>query len=299
MLDPFQSSVLQVLAANRSTDSFVADGAALNRDGPRQSRDIDIFHTTVALIDAAVARDLNALRRVGWQVQRDRGTSTLREWTVFDSGGQATKIQWTRDTSWLFFPCVADPEFGFMLSFEDLAVNKMSAAADRGRRRDYHDLAALDLLGAHPWLLALAVMDKDAELSPEAVLERALRLLRDAGDDDEDPDYAGPSLSWTAVRARMSRRLREDLATLRGFRWLEWAGALPLDAMTGRMALGITSADLAACVKGRASPTGTWPTILAASSDMLRHARHPSLAGVSLDLSGHEAAWLADGAQPL
>ena len=298
MLDPFQSSVLQVLAANRSTDSFVAGGAALNRDGPRQSRDIDIFHATVALIDAAVARDLDALRRVGWQVQRDRETSTLREWTVFDSGGQATKIQWTRDTSWLFFPCVADPEFGFMLSFEDLAVNKMSAAADRGRRRDYHDLAALDLLGAHPWLLALAVMGKDAELSPEAVLERALRLLRDAGDDDEDPEYEGPSLSWAAVRARMTRRLREDLATLRGFRWLEWAGALPLDGLTGRMALAITPADLVACTKGRATPTGTWPIILAASSDMLRHARHPSLDGVTLDLSGYEAAWLADRAQP-
>ena len=294
MLDPFQSQVLQILATSRSADSYVAGGAALNRDGTRQSRDIDIFHHTVALIDAAMARDLDALRRAGWEVRRDRETSTLREWTVRGDAGQATKIQWTRDTSWLFFPVVADAEFGFMLAFEDLAINKMSAAADRGRRRDYHDLAALDLLGAHPWLLALAVMDKDAELSPEAVLERALRLLRQAGDDDEDPDYAGPSLSWAAVRTRMARRLREDLAILRGFRWLEWAGALPLDGLTGRMALRIAPADLPGCIKGRASPTGTWATILATSSDMLRHARHPSLVGVNLDLSGYEAAWLAE-----
>lgn len=79
----------------------------------------------------------------------------MREWVIAGDRGQTTKIQWARDTSWLFFPPVMDPEFGCALSFEDLAVNKMSAAADRGRIRECYDLAALDLLGAKLWVLAL------------------------------------------------------------------------------------------------------------------------------------------------
>lgn len=285
MLEPFQRELLRFLAANRSPSSFVAGGSALNRDTPRLSRDIDIFHRTVAEIDAACSRDLHALKSAGYEVERVRETSTMREWTVSDGYGQATRIQWTRDTAWLFFPPVPDPDFGFVLSFEDLAVNKLAAAADRGRRRDYHDLLALDLQGANLWVLALASMGKDAEFSPVATLERALRLLRQAGEDDEDPDYEGPSLSWETVRAEMQSRLEAALSTLASFEWTGWAGALVLDAKHGRLPLNITPKDLPGCQRGRATPGGAWPTTLAASTDMLRQATHPALAGVSLDLS--------------
>jgi hypothetical protein len=40
----FQSGVLRVLAAQRSPDSYIAGGVAINREGPRFSGDIDIFH---------------------------------------------------------------------------------------------------------------------------------------------------------------------------------------------------------------------------------------------------------------
>jgi hypothetical protein len=42
-LTKLQIHALRVLAAQRSPDSYVARGAALNRAGPRFSGDIDIF----------------------------------------------------------------------------------------------------------------------------------------------------------------------------------------------------------------------------------------------------------------
>ena len=42
-LTRLQAHALRVLAAQRSPDSYVAGGVALNRTGPRFSRDIDIF----------------------------------------------------------------------------------------------------------------------------------------------------------------------------------------------------------------------------------------------------------------
>jgi hypothetical protein len=45
-IDKFQSEVLRTLAAQRSPDSYIAGGVAINRDGPRFSNDIDIFNDT-------------------------------------------------------------------------------------------------------------------------------------------------------------------------------------------------------------------------------------------------------------
>ena len=39
-----QSELLRLLASRRDPESFVAGGVAINRTGPRISRDIDIFH---------------------------------------------------------------------------------------------------------------------------------------------------------------------------------------------------------------------------------------------------------------
>ena len=284
MLDPFQQQILRLIAANRSPDSVIAGGGALNRAGPRRSRDLDIFHKTVAMIDAAQERDLATLRQAGFETTRLRETATSREWLVAGPAGAATRLQWTRETSWLFFPAIPDPEFGYTLSFEDLAVNKMSAAADRGRIRDYHDLAALDRLGAPPWVLALAAMGKDAELSPPAVLDRARRLLAQAGVDDEDPDYEGPGIPWPVLRRHMHRRLQEDLDLLAGMDWIGWAGVLPIDRATGRLALHLTPATIQGCGKARASPAGSWPSSPALAGEMLRAARHPGLRAVRLDL---------------
>jgi hypothetical protein len=43
-LSKIQTDILRLLAAHRDPESYVAGAAALNRDAPRYSSDIDIFH---------------------------------------------------------------------------------------------------------------------------------------------------------------------------------------------------------------------------------------------------------------
>jgi hypothetical protein len=49
----FQSDVLRSLAAYRSPDSYIAGGVAINREGPRFSADIDIFHDSEVRLESA------------------------------------------------------------------------------------------------------------------------------------------------------------------------------------------------------------------------------------------------------
>jgi hypothetical protein len=139
--------------------------------------------------------------------------------------------------------------------------------------------------GVRPWLLTLACMGKDAERSPEAIIDMCLRLLPQAGRDDEDPEYQGENqVKWPEVRAYLDRRLREDKDILRRIKITEWAAALPVSKETGRILINMTPSDLQFCEKHRATQTGSWPTIPALSSYMLRKAQHPLIAPGSLDL---------------
>ena len=56
-ISKFQSDVLRLLAAQRSPDSYIAGGVAINREGPRFSRDIDIFHNSEARLESAAKAD--------------------------------------------------------------------------------------------------------------------------------------------------------------------------------------------------------------------------------------------------
>ena len=54
-LGRFQSEVLRTLAAQRSPDSYIAGGVAINRAGPRFSGDIDIFHDSEERLESGIA----------------------------------------------------------------------------------------------------------------------------------------------------------------------------------------------------------------------------------------------------
>jgi hypothetical protein len=56
-ISKFQSGVLKALAAQRSADSYVAGGIAINRAGPRFSADIDIFHDSENRLGIAAQAD--------------------------------------------------------------------------------------------------------------------------------------------------------------------------------------------------------------------------------------------------
>lgn len=60
-----QSHVLRLLAAERSPDSYIAVGVAINREAPRFSGDIDIFQDTEQRLQAAAAADERTLTAAG------------------------------------------------------------------------------------------------------------------------------------------------------------------------------------------------------------------------------------------
>lgn len=64
-LTKLQSHVLRLLAAERSPDSYIAGGVAINREGLRFSGDIDIFQDTEQRLEAAAEADAKALIDAG------------------------------------------------------------------------------------------------------------------------------------------------------------------------------------------------------------------------------------------
>lgn len=93
ILSGFQRRVLGTLAANRSPQSHVAGGAALNRDRPRLTADIDLFHDFEAAVRGQALADVATLRVAGLKVSGPSGPPRrgLVEHVVRD-GAEATLI---------------------------------------------------------------------------------------------------------------------------------------------------------------------------------------------------------------
>ncbi|MBF0628280.1 MAG: nucleotidyl transferase AbiEii/AbiGii toxin family protein [Magnetococcales bacterium] len=176
-LTPLQRDVLRVLAAQRTPESYVAGGVALNRTGPRYSEDIDIFQDSEAACAAAAEADHAALIRAGltviWQQQR-----AGRRQALIQGVNAIMRLDWVADSDFRFFPAQPDPLFGYVLHPIDLATNKAAAAADRRVPRDIVDLVTI-----HERILPLgavvcAAVGRFPGQSPEGMLADMVRHSR-------------------------------------------------------------------------------------------------------------------------
>jgi hypothetical protein len=68
-----------VLASQRSPDSYIAGGVALNREGPRFSRDIDIFQDSEQRLETAAEADAQALAQAGFNLSWKKIKSGKRD----------------------------------------------------------------------------------------------------------------------------------------------------------------------------------------------------------------------------
>jgi hypothetical protein len=105
-LSKIQSDILLQLAAHRNPESYVAGAIPLNRDGPRFSDDIDIFHDREESVAAAAAADTASLVKAGfgvWWLRREPGIYGA----VVERHGETTKLEWVRDSDFRFFPTCA------------------------------------------------------------------------------------------------------------------------------------------------------------------------------------------------
>lgn len=176
-LTPFQTAVLRLLARNRSADSYVAGGIALNAQHPiRWSADVDLFHDVEDAVIRASDADVGLLEQEGYEVRPDLWTPGFRRaWVARDDSG--VRLEWCRDSAWRFFPIEADELLGWKLHRFDALTNKALAMASRAETRDLVDLVAFagdSPLHAVVW----AACTKDPGFGPLLLLNEMRRNSR-------------------------------------------------------------------------------------------------------------------------
>ena len=176
-LTKLQSFALRALAAQRSPDSYIAGGVALNRDGPRFSRDIDIFQDSEERLATAAEADAATLVQVGLRLSW-RKIQTGKRHAQVEGLDETMQLEWVADSDFRFFPAQPDELFGYVLHPVDLATNKASAAADRRTPRDIVDLVTIHRSVLPLGAVICAAVGRFPGLSPEEMLAEIIRHSR-------------------------------------------------------------------------------------------------------------------------
>lgn len=199
-LTRLQADIVKRLAANRSDTSYVAGGLVLNKDWPRQSDDVDIFHDTDEEIGAAADADIDTLRKAGYRVTIEVAVYGMVE-AMVSMDGQNTLIQWMSESRTRFFPLIRDEEWGARLHQSDLAVNKVIAASTRTKARDYVDLITIAEKMCPLGPLVMAAAGKPPHFSPQKILDEIKRRGLSVSSDGYDTVKGLPA-DWNAATIR-------------------------------------------------------------------------------------------------
>lgn len=171
-LTKFQSQIALLLSVNRSTDSHLAGGAAIHLapQSKRYSNDLDYFHDSAERVRSAFEQDRSTLEQADYRLEITlQAPGFVR--AVVSKGQNSTKIEWSHDSAWRFFPVISNPEVGFQLHPIDLAINKLLAVAGRVEARDYYDILQLVETVLPLGALAWAAVGKDPGYTPQSLLE--------------------------------------------------------------------------------------------------------------------------------
>lgn len=260
MLTSFQDSILQVIGRNRSPDSHVAGGTALNADRDRYSRDIDIFHDVEESVQTCAEADISALREAGFVVtiERDKPAHVS---AVVSRGGEETRIDWTADSAWRFLPAVKDERFGWRLHDIDLALNKVLALAGRREPRDLVDIVECDRAGLPFEALIWAAPAKDSGFNPVMILNEIARNSKVVSDRRLRTEVdSAVTIDPVSIKSAMLEMLRRAEAAIETFD-PETVGQLFLDA-AGAVHLPPKPGETSAAKPHRAQLKGSWPEFM-------------------------------------
>lgn len=259
---------MRLLAANRTENSHVAGGAALNRAAARLSADIDIFNDPKVSVSAVAQLDAVTLTEAGFEVTWRTQVATFHSADIAWED-ETTRLDWAQDSAWRFFPAVPDEQFGFVLHPGDLATNKALAAAARSTARDTVDLVHIDEFILPLGALVCAAVGKDEGFTPEALIQWIARFTPRRAEDFSDVDATAP-LDVPSIR----RRLHEALAEARDYVAQvpsEHVGCLFLD---GGKLIAPEPGSWSKYERRVASPGGVWPTSPEIGSAMLAAPTH-------------------------
>jgi hypothetical protein len=252
-----------LLAAHRNPESYVAGAVPINREGPRYSADIDIFHDREESVAAAAAADVELLRRAGFAVEWLRREPGIYG-ALLGREGEGTRLEWARDSDFRFFPTVRDDDFGYVLHVLDIATNKALAAAGRREPRDVLDLLTIHHrhipLGAVVW----AAVAKDPGYSPESLIGEIRRNSRYLPD-----DYADLALVEPVDAGVVARDLRATLDQAEAFVRRMPAGKEGLIFLRDGRAVEPDPAQLQTYTEHAGSRGGHWPSSPEITSAML------------------------------
>lgn len=176
-LTAFQAAIAELLAVNRSPDSYLAGGAAMHIEpnSKRYSNDLDYFHDSEERVATAFVADSELLRQSGYRLQISMQQPGYVR-ALVTKNGETTKVEWAHDSAWRYLPTIRTQRSGFQLNSIDLAINKLLALVGRDEPRDYldiHEAMRILPLGALCW----AAAGKDPGFTPAMLLD----LLRRRG----------------------------------------------------------------------------------------------------------------------
>ena len=237
-----------MLAGNRSPESYIAGGIALNATTSiRWSVDVDVFHDAEQAVIRASEADLATLQSGGCSIEREIWSPTYRRAWI-RRGEDGVKLEWCQDSAWRFFPIEPDALLGWRLHRFDAITNKALALAGRSETRDVVDLVA-NAVDYPLHAVAWAACAKDAGYTPLLLLGQMQRNARiDVAELRETGAQIGPvelKQRWielaAAARIEIGRAIaaaiEPGLAFLdRGRKnvgWFDSAGAIPHRASLG------------------------------------------------------------------
>lgn len=268
-----QCRVLQLLAAGRSPESYVAGASPVVAVTHRYSSDLDIFQDAEAQVRRSAELDGAILAKAGYDVQWQQKLPGF--WSALAThGGEPVKVEWSHDSAFRFFAAQAHPLYGFVLHPMDLATNKALAAAGRREARDLVDLLDLSAFIPLPAIL-LAAPGKDPGYSPERLIESIMRFSNHPQDDFDRLRSTKP-----LVASDILLRLRgglNDAMDLMEYMPSEAVGRVYL--RDGRIVMP-TPSDWRTlpAVAGRAGGVVAEIAGLAAEESLLTHRDHPGAA---------------------
>ena len=205
----FQAQVLKLLSVNRSPESHLAGGMAMNLE-PNQTRysyDIDYFNDTEAVVAESYAADSETLIANDYAVKTNFSQPGFISATV-SKGKSTTLIEWSRDSSWRFLPPVKDDLVGYRLHDIDLAVNKLLALVGRDEVRDLVDTMAVHENLLSIGALAWAAAGKDPGYSPDGIISM-LNRKRMPSEQDLARLNLAVSIDPTELKEQFSKALEE------------------------------------------------------------------------------------------
>ncbi len=269
-LSKLQSEILLLLAAHRNPESYVAGASALNREGPRYSGDIDIFHDREESVALAASADTATLVEAGFVIQWLHRLPGFHA-AVVQRRGESMRLEWAQDSDFRFFPTQRDALFGYMLHIADLATNKALAAAGRREPRDILDLIYIHdhhlPLGAVIW----AAVAKDLGFSPESLITEIRRNARYRAD-----DYADLALVEPVDAGAVARRLKALLEEAETFVRAMPVGKEGLLFLKDGQPVQPDPQNLGLYVERAGQRRGYWPSSSEISSAMVyRDTREP------------------------